>query len=105
MRIFLSLILREINFFCFSDDKDSEPLPKTRKLDDDDDYESPGYRKKYLPNLRSIDGPLCYKDFFDSPPPAASCSKEEDEMKRLESVIETCIGKKQKMYSQYDIYD
>ena len=81
-------------------DSESEPISKAQKLDsedddfEDNDSESPGYRKRYLPNNRTFDGPLSYKDLFDSPKASSSSlgAKEADEMKRLESVIETCIG-------------
>ena len=45
-----------------------------------------------MPNLRAAhDGPLSYKDFC-SPPTTSSVAKEEQDMQRLENVIEVCVG-------------
>ena len=88
IKIFLFIDIAEAEL----DATESEPVANTSKRDANDAFESPGYKKKYLPNKRTTSGILSYKD-FDSPKSAASPStREQNEEKKMENVIETCIG-------------
>ena len=77
----------------FSDDV-NEPVAKTPKLAAPKEYESPGYSKKYMPNHRAS-GILSYKDLMSPSSSSGTNSpstKEQADLKKLESVIETCVG-------------